>query len=218
MLQNLIANFALNDACVVDAWDRTFRVCALAGVLAAVGCSSVSSVDAHAVRGQVQPLRTQVAPGSPAGQRTALLGVLQGIHRDFGTTLTPRQLASRLNAPARSLESMGAWVFEPAGSPFEIDANAMTLDSPIDWVRVTIRAELAIHLDDLTKLFSHEYSFSKNGAEFVAVEFRSTRRMDVAAELRKDRPAYFTSAPVVSVQLCRPGFDPTVARLIPQNH
>ena len=156
-------------------------------------------------------------PESPEGQRSALLAVLRGIELDFGTTLTPRQLASRLNAPARSSESLGAWVFELPGSLFEIDANAMSMDSPIDWLRVTMRTELNINLTDLTLLFSNEYDVSRGNAELVAVEFTSNRRMYIAAEVRNDRPAYISSAPVVSVQLRRPGYDPTVAKLDPQH-
>jgi hypothetical protein len=205
-------------------------VCAFAGAVVAIGCSSVRPEDQHAVRGQVQALSATpssggqsgkaaaVSPASPEGRRSALLAVLRGIELDFGTTLTPRQLASRLNAPARSSESLGAWVFEPPGSLFEIDANAMSMDSPIDWLRVTMRAELEIHLTDLTQLFSNEYDVSHGSAELVAVEFTSNRRRYIAAELRNDRATYISSAPVVSVQLRRPGYDPSVAKLVPPAH
>jgi hypothetical protein len=71
-----------------------------------------------------------------------------------------------------------------------------------------MRPELAIHLADLTQLFSNEYDVLRGGAEFMAVEFTSNRGMYIAAELRNDRPAYMASAPVVSIQLRRPGYDP----------
>lgn len=223
-----IANLASSDVRARDAWNQTFHVCALAGALATVGCSSVSPplIDARAVSARVQPLRSAAAtephggsppvssPESPAGPRFVLLELLREIHRDFGTTLTPRQLANRLQATARS-ESPGTWVFDELDSPFVVDANAMSLDSPVDWLRVTIRAELAIHLGDLTKLFSNDYTLWRGGAEFVAVAFRSTRRMNVGAELRNDRPTYITAAPVVSVQLRRPNYTPSVATLVP---
>jgi hypothetical protein len=223
-----IANPASSDTCAVDAWHPALRVCVLACVFVAVACSSVRPVDAPTVRGRGLPLSSAastnrhcarpavVSPGTSSGERFALLDILRGIQCDFGTTLTPRHLASRLNAPARSSESLGAWVFEPPGSLFDVDAYAMSIDSPIDWLRVTIRAELGIHLADLTKLFSDDYSLLHGGAEFLAVEFRSTRRMYVAAELRNDRPAYIASAPVVSVQLRRPGYEPSSARLASQ--
>ncbi|HKU42286.1 MAG TPA: hypothetical protein VJR89_29210 [Polyangiales bacterium] len=143
--------------------------------------------------------------------KAELLAVLGAVQLDFGTKLTPRQLARRLDTTAHSAESLGVWTFEPHGSLFEVEANAMSIDSPIDWLRITMRPELEVHLADLTQLFSHEYDMLRGGAEFVAVEFTSNRRMYVAAELKNDRPAYIS--PVMAVQLRRPGYDPTVAKL-----
>lgn len=194
----------------------TLSVYVLAATFAAIGCASVQPVDARAVGGQAQPLQHKppsagnASAVSPAfeGQRAAMLNLLRAIHFDFGTKLTPRQIASRLNVPVRSTEALGVWVFEPQGALFEIDANAISMDSPVDWLRVTMRAELAIHLADLTQMFSNEYDVLRGGSEFMAVEFTSNRRMYIAAELRNDRPAYIAAAPVVSVQLRRPGYDP----------
>jgi hypothetical protein len=141
--------------------------------------------------------------------------MLRVLQRGFGTTLTPRQVASRLNATARDAESFGAWVFEPQGSLFEIHANAISLDSPIDWLRISMRSDLEVHLSDLTQLFSSDYDVARANAELVVVEFTSNERMHVLAELRNDRPSYMSSAPVVSVQLRRPGYDPVVAKVAP---
>lgn len=149
-----------------------------------------------------------MSPDSSDSRRVALLSLLRAIHFNFGTKLTLRQIASELNVEARSSESFGAWVFEPQDALFEIDADAISIDSPIDWLRVTMRAELAIHLADLTQLFSNDYDLLRGGGEFVAVEFKPNGHMYVAAELRNDRPAFMAVAPVVSVQLRRPGYDP----------
>lgn len=137
-----------------------------------------------------------------------MLALLRAVRFNFGTKLTPRQIESRLNVPARNSELLGVWVFESQDGQFEIDANAISIDSPVDWLRVTMRAELAIHLADLTPLFSDDYDLLRRGGELMTVEFRSIERMHVAAELRNDSPSYVTSAPVVSVQLRRPGYDP----------
>lgn len=195
----------------------TLGVCVFAAAFAAIGCSSVRPVDAHAVRAQLQPLNSEPSsggnspvmfPDSSDSRRVTLLALLRAIHFDFGTKLTPRQIASTLHVEARASESLGGWVFEPHGALFEVDADAISIDSPIDWLRVTMRAELAIHLADLTQLFSNDYDLLRGDTEFMAVEFKSNRRMYVAAELRNDRPAYMALAPVVSVQLRRPGYDP----------
>ena len=189
-------------------------------------CASVRTVDPPVVRGRIQPLTSPsteregagtvvVSPVAPTGPRSALLDLLRGIQRDFGTTLTARHLATRLDAPARSSESLGAWVLEPAGLPIVIDADAMSIDSPVDWLRVSIHADLAIHLDDLTRLFSTDYSVTRR-AELVAVEFRSPRRMCVRAELRTEGPTNLSSSRVIAVQVRRPSYDPSFARLQPE--
>lgn len=185
---------------------------AFAAAPTATGCSSVPPEDAHSVRARIEPLHAEPASATQK-QRTAVLAVLRGIQSDFGKTLTPRQVATRLNTQANSEEALGAWVFEPQGSLFQVYANAISMDSPIDWLRVTMSSELAVHLADLTPLFSHDYDVARGNAELVAVEFTANGRMHVMAELKNDRPAYISSAAVVSVQLRRPGYDPSVARL-----
>ena len=183
---------------------RSLGFCALAAALTLLGCATVQP---HDVRARVLPLKVP-APDSPEGRRAALLTLLRAIHVDFGTKLTPRQIASQLNVPAHSSEPLGVWVFEPQGAMFEVDADAISMDSPVDWLRVTMQPELAIHLADLTQLFSHDYDVLGGGAKLMAVEFTSNGRMHIAAELRNDRTAYTASAPVVSVRLRRPGYDP----------
>lgn len=183
-----------------------------AAALVAAGCSSVPPEDAHSVRARLEPLHAEPASATK-NQRTAVLAVLRGIQTDFGKTLTPRQVATRLKTQAQSEETLGAWVFEMQGSLFQVYANAISMDSPIDWLRVTMSSELAVHLADLTQLFSNDYDVSRGNAELVAVEFTTNGRMHVMAELKNDRPAYISSAAVVSVQLRRPGYDPSFARL-----
>lgn len=149
-----------------------------------------------------------MASDSPESQRAAMLALLRAFRFNFGTKLTPRQIGERLNVPPRSSEELGVWVFESESGQFEIDANAISIDSPVDWLRVTMRAELAIHLADLTPLFSDDYDLLRRHGELMAVEFRSDDRMHVGAELRNDGPSFVASAPVVSVRLRRPGYDP----------